>query len=375
MCAGLVGVLGGGQLGRMLALAGYPLGLRFRFLDPSPEAPAGQLAELVAGAYDDPAALMRLAEGAGVITYEFENVPAASTQLLTGLLPVYPPPAALDVSQDRLAEKRCFQSVGVPTPDFEPVDSPAGLARSIDRLGLPAVLKTRRLGYDGKGQLVLRTASDVDRVWQTLGGAGAGLILESHVPFERELSIIAVRGLRGQTAFYPLIENRHRGGILRLSLAPAPGVTPEVQAVAESHATRVLDHLNYAGVLTIELFQLGGQLLANEMAPRVHNSGHWTIEGAQTSQFENHLRAILGWPLGETGARGHCGMINLIGALPARESVLDIQGAHLHQYGKSPRPGRKLGHITFVEPSEKALTGRLLAARGPAGLDADALPV
>ena len=342
-----VGVLGAGQLGRMLALAGYPLGLRFRFLDPNPESPAAALGEFIAADYDDPDALRRFAEGLDVATYEFENVPASVADHLAGHIPaVHPHYAALAVSQDRLSEKQLFRRLGIPTAPFVAVDSEDDLVRAIDEVGLPAVLKTRRYGYDGKGQFVLREAADVRRAWAALGGAP--LILEGFVAFDRELSIVAVRGRDGDIVCYPLVENHHRDGILRRTIAPAPGVTASLQARAEASARAVLEAFDYVGVLAIELFQRGDDLLANEMAPRVHNSGHWTIEGAETSQFENHLRAICGFPLGSTAPRGHAAMLNLIGSVPPREAVLAVEGAHLHIYDKAPRPGRKLGHVTVV---------------------------
>lgn len=361
MEAPLIAILGAGQLGRMLALAGYPLGLRFRFLDPAPQSPAGHLAELIVADYDDVAGLERLAAGATLATYEFENVPARATEFLSRRLPVYPPPQALDVAQDRLAEKTCFRALDIPTPAFAPVDSWQGLRDAVDQIGLPAVLKTRRFGYDGKGQWALRSSDDLAPAWAALGGVP--LILEQFVPFDRELSILAVRSVAGQIACYPLVENRHYEGILRVSIAPAPMPDAQTQDQAQDYARRVLSRLDYVGVLAIEFFQRGAQLLANEMAPRVHNSGHWTIEGARTSQFENHLRAILGWPLGDTGAVGHCAMLNIIGDPPPVAAALSVPGARLHLYGKSPRPGRKLGHITLVEPTQAALRVSLDRAR------------
>ncbi len=353
-----VGILGAGQLGRMLALAGYPLGLRFRFLDPNPESPAAPLGEFIAADYDDPDALRRFADGLDVATYEFENVPASVADYLTGRVPaVHPHYGALAAAQDRLEEKEMFRRLGIPTAPFERVDSEEDLARAVEVLGLPAVLKTRRFGYDGKGQFVLRDGSDVGAAWAALGGSP--LILEGFVAFERELSIIAVRGLGGDVAFYPLVENHHREGILRLSLAPAPGVEPALQARAEGFARAVLEAFDYVGVLAIELFQRGDELLANEMAPRVHNSGHWTIEGAETSQFENHLRAICGLPLGSTAPRGHSAMLNLIGSVPPREAVLATPDAHLHLYDKAARPGRKLGHITVRADDAEIVSRRL----------------
>lgn len=344
-----VGILGGGQLGRMLALAGYPLGLRFRFLDPAPRACAGHLAPRVIGSYVDMRKLTRFATGLSVVTYEFENVPVTSARFLGRLVPVYPPPDALEAAQDRLNEKSLFRELKIPTPAFALADSLEELIRALERMGLPAVVKTRRLGYDGKGQQVLYSYAEAPRAWQLLGGSR--LMVESFIPFEREVSLIAVRGKDGQTAFYPLIENHHSEGILRLSLAPAPNLTPELQAKAEEYGRRILDALNYVGVLAIEFFQTQEGLLANEMAPRVHNSGHWSIEGAETSQFENHLRAILGLPLGSTEVRGPSAMLNLIGKIPDPATVLDVSHAHLHLYGKTARPGRKLGHVTVCAPS------------------------
>ena len=360
----IVGVLGAGQLGRMLALAGYPLGLRFRFLDPTPDAPASHVAQQLAGPYDDAATLDRFADGLDVITYEFENVPIDAARTLAARVPVFPPPEALEVSQDRLSEKDLFGLFGIPTPAYEAVRTREQLDAAVERIGLPAVLKTRRMGYDGKGQYALQVRADVGRSWDELGGAP--LILEAYVPFERELSILGVRGREGEVAFYPLVQNEHRGGILRRSLAPAPDISRELQAQAEALAGRVMEALGYVGVLALELFQTPNGLVANEMAPRVHNSGHWTIEGAQTSQFENHLRAVVGLPLGATAARGHSAMLNLIGSVPDVANVLRVPGAHLHLYGKQPRPGRKLGHIT-VRADESATVQERAALLGGSG--------
>lgn len=342
----IIGILGGGQLGRMLALAGYPLGFHFRFLDPvADDAPVDTLAERVRGDYTDAAALDRFVAGVDVVTYEFENVPVATARQLAARVPVFPPPQALEAAQDRLVEKTFFRDHGIPTPPFIAVDSRADLDAAVAQIGLPAVLKTRRMGYDGKGQALVRVAEDVAPAWDALGGVP--LILEGFVTFDREVSILAARSVTGETAYYPLVQNRHREGILRRSVAPAPATTPELQALAQSYAARVLDALDYIGVLAIELFQVGETLIANEMAPRVHNSGHWTIEGAETSQFAQHLRAITGLPLGSTAARGHVAMLNLIGILPDPAAVLAVPGAHLHLYDKAPRPGRKVGHITL----------------------------
>jgi len=366
-----IGILGAGQLGRMLALAGYPLGLRFRFLDPALDAPAGHLAEHIHAGYMDTATLERFSAGLDAVTYEFENVSVAAAHFLSERLPVYPPPAALEAAQDRLVEKTFFRNLGVATAPFAIVDSQADLEAAIPQIGLPAMLKTRRLGYDGKGQIILRESADAATAWAALGDAP--LILEGFVPFERELSILAARSHNGETACFPLIENQHRDGILRLSLAPAPDITPALQSAAEHIALRALAALDYVGVLAIELFQVTSgpnssdlplvtrhsSLVVNEMAPRVHNSGHWTIEGAETSQFEQHLRAVLGLPLGATAARGFSAMVNLIGTLPDPAVVLAISGAHLHLYGKQPRAGRKLGHITLRAENEDLLRARL----------------
>ena len=349
-----VGILGGGQLGRMLALAGYPLGLRFRVLDTYDDAPAGELAELVVGeGYDDRQALARFASGLELVTYEFENVPVDAARFLAAHVPVYPPPAALEASQDRLTEKTFFRKLDIPTPAFSAVESRDSLDDALQRLGTLAVLKTRRLGYDGKGQRIVRQSADAQGAWDTL--QGTPLILEAFVPFDREVSLLSVRGRDGDTAFYPLIENYHYKGILRRSIAPAPATSTALQAQAEEYGRRVLEALDYVGVLAIEFFQQGSQLLANEMAPRVHNSGHWTIEGAETSQFENHLRAVLGLPLGATTPRGHSIMLNLIGEIPKRAAVAAVPNAHLHLYAKEPRPGRKLGHITMRSDDEDAV--------------------
>ncbi|MGH7600435.1 MAG: 5-(carboxyamino)imidazole ribonucleotide synthase [bacterium] len=352
-----IGVLGGGQLGRMLALAGYPLGLRFRFYDPSPQAPAGHLAELISAHYDDPKALERFVTGLDVVTYEFENVPATSAYFLAKHVPVYPPPKALEAAQDRLTEKTLFRRLGIPVPEFTPVNTLSELEGALKEVDLPAILKTRRLGYDGKGQFLLRQQDDVNRAWEAIGGPP--LLLEGFVHFERELSILAARGKDGESRFYPLVENHHQEGILRLSLAPAPNLTPALQTQAEDYAARVLEALDYVGVLAIELFQCEGRLLANEMACRVHNSGHWTIEGAETSQFENHLRAICGLPLGATTTFGCSAMLNLIGTIPEPRQVLAIPETHLHLYGKSARPGRKLGHVTVRADDQQTLEARL----------------
>jgi 5-(carboxyamino)imidazole ribonucleotide synthase len=306
----------------MLGLAGIPLGISFRFLDPAPDAPAGEVGELVVGAYDDADALKRLAAGATVVTFEFENVPVAAARAAGSL----PPPAALELGQDRLIEKELFRRLGIPTPRFG----------TLEETGLPALVKSRRLGYDGKGQRRVDVGDTV----------ADGELAEELVRFSRELSLVAVRGRDGDTRCWPLAENVHREGILRVSRVPAPDGP---QAEAEGLVTRLLDELEYVGVIALELFEVDGRLLANEFAPRVHNTGHWTIDGSETSQFENHLRAILGLPLGSTAARAPSVMVNLIGGLPPVDSLLALPGAHVHVYGKESRPGRKVGHVTLVD--------------------------
>jgi len=343
-----IGIVGGGQLGRMLALAGYPLGLDFLFLDRSPDAPAGQVAPLLAADFADRARLRELAARSDVVTFDWENVPVES---LRGLgCPVRPSRAALAAAQDRVSEKRLFERLAIPTTRWRNVESRRDLERAMREVGLPAVLKTRRLGYDGKGQARLDTARDAEAAWERLGAAP--LLYEELVPFDFEVSIVGARAADGSIVFYPLCLNTHAGGILRVTRAPH-GST-RLQRLAERHLRRVLEHFRYVGVLTIEFFVRDGRLIANEMAPRVHNSGHWTIEGAVTSQFENHVRAVAGLPLGETRPLGYAAMINLIGRMPPRARVLAHPGVHLHDYGKEPRPGRKLGHCTIVAASARA---------------------
>jgi 5-(carboxyamino)imidazole ribonucleotide synthase len=354
-----VGIVGAGQLGRMLALAGYPLGLDFLCLDPDRDAPAGQVAALLTGKFTDRALLKRLAQRCEVLTFDWENVPGESLQAVTRAhgARICPPVAALAAAQDRVSEKRLFELLKIPTTRWQAVSSQAQLNHAIATIGLPGVLKTRRLGYDGKGQAVIRTAADAARAWQQLGGAA--LIYEEFVPFDCEVSIIGARSLSGEIAIYPLCGNVHAQGILRVTRAPYG--PPQWQRKAAGYLRRVLRHFRYTGILTIEFFVRRGRLIANEMAPRVHNSGHWTIEGAVTSQFENHLRAILDLPLGSTRALGHSGMVNLIGSIPERTRLLKLNGLHLHDYGKKPRPGRKVGHCTLVEGSAARRDARTLA--------------
>lgn len=347
-----LGILGGGQLGQMLALAGFPLGVRCRVYEPASTPPCTGIAEVEQGRFDDPEQLAQFVAGVSAVTYEFENIPTASLQAITARVPLFPPLRALHVSQDRLVEKQFFNGLGIPTSPYASVETLQDLEQASRQLGFPCILKTRRLGYDGKGQVLLRDAQELATAYQALGGRD--LILEGYVKFDRELSVIAVRGRSGEQRFYDLTENHHAHGILRTSLAPAPAQTPQLLQAAHDIARKTLESLDYVGVLAIELFQVGDRLLVNEMAPRVHNSGHWTMEGAVTSQFENHIRAVLGLPLGATNARGFAVMKNLIGTAPDTARLLAVPGAALHLYGKAPQPGRKLGHVTVVASDAEA---------------------
>ena len=346
-----VGVLGAGQLARMIALAGYPLGVDFIFLDPSADACANRLGEHLLGDYNDPRLLAQLAERADVVTYEFENVPADVAEFLASHTQVHPSPEALAIAQDRLIEKSFFHDLDIPTPAYAAVNSFEDLEQAMSMIGWPAILKSRTLGYDGKGQSLLKSADDLKSAWELLAGVPA--IVEAFVPFNREVSIIAARNVSGAIVFYPLSENFHRGGILRVSECCD---NDPMQQQAESYISRLMEELDYVGVLALELFEIDGKLIANEFAPRVHNSGHWTIEGAETSQFENHLRAILDLPLGATTPVGKTAMVNFIGGLPVTEELLAIPHAHLHLYDKAPRKGRKVAHATVRAETTEKLT-------------------
>ena len=350
-----LGILGGGQLARMLALAGASLGQRFLVVDSSAEACAGQFAPLVQADWRDFDALQDFARRVDVATFDFENVPATTAHWLSARTRVHPNVASLEVAQDRYTEKTLFRSIGLDTPDFETVDGLDDLIAAADRLGLPALLKTRRLGYDGKGQFLLRDRGDIDEAWESLGGSA--LILEAFIAFEREVSVISVRSTTGEFRHYPLTRNWHASGILSASMAPIGDNVLEHRAVA--HARALAERLDYVGVFALELFVHGDRLLGNEMAPRVHNSGHWTIEGASCSQFENHVRAVLGMPLGDTSALGYSVMLNWIGELPDANAILSEPRAHWHDYGKSPRDGRKVGHATLCGDDPHELADRL----------------
>ena len=359
-----VGIVGAGQLGQMLALAGYPLGLDFLFLDPAADAPAGRVAPMLQGAFTEARLLAELSQRSEVLTFDWENISVEALRALQADTRIAPPIPALAAAQDRVSEKKLFERLKIPTTRWLAVGSRAQLTRAIRDIGFPAVIKTRRLGYDGKGQAVVRTQEDAEQAFEQLGAAP--LLYEELISFDCEVSIIGARSPRGEVAVYPLNGNVHSQGILRLTRAPYG--PPRWQRLAAEYLERVLAHFRYAGILTIEFFVRGGKLIANEMAPRVHNSGHWTIEGAVTSQFENHLRAILDLPLGSTRPRGFSAMLNLIGTLPDRQSILADGDIHLHDYGKQPRPGRKLGHCTLVEGSAAARdrrARRLLAQLAP----------
>ncbi len=343
----IIGIIGGGQLARMLALAGIPLGLKFIILDPDKDACAAPLGEHLCGDYDDTELLKVMANKADVVTFEFENVPSSSIAFLSNSVDVFPSEQSLETSNDRICEKTMFKDLGIPTVPFANVENEKDLNSAVNSIGLPAIIKTRTMGYDGKGQYVLREAGDVKKAWDEL--AGVPLILEGFAKFQREVSIIAVRSKQGEIRFYPISENLHEDGILKTAFSMPDDA---IQAKAEGYAKRILEHLNYVGVMALELFDTGEELLTNELAPRVHNSAHWTIEGAVTSQFENHLRAICKLPLGNTEANGYVKMINFIGEIPDRAELLATPSLHLHDYNKQARPGRKVGHATIWSSSK-----------------------
>lgn len=340
----------------MLALAGCRLGYRFRFFDTSSDAPAAQLGELHTGSWQDVQALRRFADGLDVITYEFENVSLFAAKTCSDCAPVWPPLGALEMGQDRVKEKACFRKLDIPSAVFREAHNFEELKQATLDLGFPCVIKTTTLGYDGKGQYVLRNQNDAEAAWRAL--AGSGVIVEQFIAFEREISVIAVRSMAGDIAFYPIAQNEHQQGILRTSRVPTVNLSESLQAKAQDYARRILEEYRYVGVMAIELFETKGELLANETAPRVHNTGHWSIDGAITSQFENHLRAITGLALGSTDLRCPTVMHNLLGEPPAMEALAAIPGAAIHLYGKSPRPGRKIGHINLLGSSVEELAER-----------------
>ncbi|MDY0250032.1 MAG: 5-(carboxyamino)imidazole ribonucleotide synthase [Pseudomonas sp.] len=350
-----VGVIGGGQLGRMLALAGTPLGMQFTFLDPAVDACAAALGEHLHADYSSPAHLQQLAQSVDLVTFEFESVPAETVAFLEQFVPVYPSAQALRIARDRWFEKSMFKSLDIPTTEFADVLSQADLDAAVTQIGLPAVLKTRTLGYDGKGQKVLRELSEVRDAFADLGHVPC--ILEGFVAFTGEVSLVAVRGRDGEVSCYPLVHNIHNDGILHLSVASD---AHPLQALAQDYAGRVLKQLDYVGVLAFEFFEVAGGLKANEIAPRVHNSGHWTIEGSECSQFENHLRAVAGLPLGSTASVGYSAMLNFIGSVPESAKVLAIADCHLHDYLKAPKVGRKVGHATLRSQSAQRLQQQII---------------
>lgn len=354
----IIGILGAGQLARMLAQAGQKLGLKFIFLDPAEAACAAEYGEHIQAQWDDEAALTELGQRCDVVTFDFENVPEASATLIQSLCPVFPPPQALFASQDRLREKTLMQDLGIPVAPFAAVSSRPQLLAAVEQLGLPCVLKTRRFGYDGKGQAVLRFQEDLERAWQTLGEQE--LVCEGFVSFDAECSIIAARGQDGKTVYWPLMRNLHRDGVLAISVAPAfsSEFDAALQTRAEALIQPLLEHLDYVGVLALELFLKNGELLVNEFAPRVHNSGHWTIDGAVTSQFENHLRAICGLPLGDTSIKHRSLMFNLLGEMPKAAGESHGPSIHWHDYQKAAREGRKIGHVTVTAETPGGLEAR-----------------
>ena len=347
-----IGILGGGQLGRMLAMAAARLGLRCQVFSPDPDSPAFDVVlNATCAEYADVEALELFANDVDVITYEFENVPAACAMILAARRPVLPDRKILETTQDRLAEKDFVRKLGIGTAEYADVSSAAGLRAAIATIGLPAVLKTRRFGYDGKGQAIIRQDDDPDRIWEELGTKSA--ILEAFIPFEREISVIAARSAEGEVECFDVTENEHSDHILKTSRAPA-AISDTLAAQARDVAGKIANALNYVGVLAVELFVVQGdggpRILVNEIAPRVHNSGHWTLDGASISQFEQHIRAIAGWPLGKPVRHGPVTMTNLIGDdIKDYERWLTVPGATVHLYGKgAPRPGRKMGHVTEV---------------------------
>lgn len=349
-----IGVLGAGQLGRMLALAGYPLAKTFTFYDMSgnPSAGVGDVIIDKEGSNLD-----EFLARVDVVTYEFEHLPVAIAERIAESKPVHPVPRALQVCQNREAEKTLFGNLGIPTPQWRMADSADALRQAAERLGCPVVAKSNTEGYDGKGQAVLRSPEDAEQAWNAIGHDR--LMVEKFVEFTREVSIIAVRGTDGDVAFYPIAENVHHEGILRYSIAPAPSLSRELEEKADGYIRALLNELDYVGVLALELFETADGLVANEMAPRVHNSGHWTMEGAMTSQFENHIRAVAGHPLGNTAARGLSCMVNIIGEHGEINRILELPYAHLHLYAKEERPGRKLGHVNVLADSYEELKWRL----------------
>ncbi len=356
-----VGIIGGGQLAQMLADSVKHLGIECTVLDPNPDCCARSTCNHIQANYTDPDALAKLASASDVVTYEFENVPSAAAEIIGKNCPIHPNAQALDVAQDRALERTMFTKLGIAVPSYALVDDLDSLDAAIQSVGTSAILKARRLGYDGKGQVLINDPSHAPDALKTIGSVPA--ILDQFVEFTRELSIIATRSQSGEIVYYPLTQNIHRGGILRVSKSPARNVSDTIATQAQNAIKNILEHFDYVGTLAVEFFQIGqgsnAHLLANEIAPRVHNTGHWTIEGAKTSQFENHMRAVMGMDLGSTDSVGHSAMVNIIGNEPRPGALDAMPEAHVHMYGKAPRAGRKIGHVTLNAPTPTQLDSLL----------------
>jgi len=346
-------VIGGGQLGRMMAQAGLPIGVKTVFLDPARDASAAACGEHLCAAYDDSDSIEQIKKTADAVTFEFENVPPTTVATLAQSLPAYPPAKALETARDRWTEKSMFRNLGIETAKLALVDDQTSLESGVIEVGMPCVLKTRTMGYDGKGQKVIRSQADIAGTFEELGSVS--MILESFVNFDFEVSCIGVRDSKGNCVFYPLVQNEHTQGILYRS---QPIENTNLQIQAEKSAKAVMDQLKYVGTMAFEFFVAGGQLIANEIAPRVHNSGHWTIEGSRCSQFENHVRAVCGYPLGSTETTGPVTMYNVIGLRPDLMKLLSVDGVHVHDYDKTERKGRKIGHITVTANNREDLQTR-----------------
>ncbi len=355
-----IGILGGGQLAKMLALAGSPFDCRFVFYDPSPNCCAALLGEHIQAGYEDWSRLKKFAKSVDLVTYEFESVPLTTVLFIAEICTVYPKPNALEFTQDRWIEKQLFGRLNIPTAHFVDIKSRTDLTHASLRLGFPFILKRRSGGYDGKGQKLVTSETELEQTWLKI--KGQPFIAEQRIDFSREVSLVAARSLSGECVYYDLAENHHNHGILQTTVnKPNDPMTKK----AQTYTQRLMDELDYCGVLTLEFFQVGNELVANEYAPRVHNSGHWTIEGAAVNQFENHLRAILDLPLGKTSHLAYCAMVNFIGELPMMDTLLTIPDSHYHIYGKQPKKGRKLGHLTIRSqlPNESAALAGQVAIR------------
>jgi 5-(carboxyamino)imidazole ribonucleotide synthase len=355
-----IAILGGGQLARMLAISAYSFGIEVICIDPMPECCAGQVTKVIQAHFDDVDEIARHCEGVGVMTIETENLPIDAVSHLSKLFSLKPGVEVLRMTQDRIFEKTCCNHLGIPTTGFLAIDNAKDLTQAIDTFGFPLVLKTTRNGYDGKGQQLILDKRSANEAIENMGHNA--LVAEQFVSFDAELSLIAVRSQTSEEVFYPLTHNQHREGILRLSEAPYND--ERLQGIAEGYARAIFNAFRYVGVLTLEFFLVGDKLLVNEIAPRVHNSGHWTLDGAETSQFENHLRAILGWPLGSTKAQGFSTMINCLGTPPHQlQELLSIEGLHYHSYGKAPKPQRKLAHLTLCDSYQSKLREKVAKAK------------